>query len=268
MRIAANSSLAQELTTAVTPYALIPNTTPTLYSQNDYTAAWLTRISKSNSAILESLQLTQEHQIPIPVQSNISLFRLCELGARDPDIAWPVFQALWTELTSDGRPPILFALDSLHCAMADTLYKSADFRPIHAHDLVILKHFTEYLSGSKDLPNGGAIIAATQRSHAPINLTLNLAIQQAEDKQLKQPITPKDPFEKTYDPRAEAALSKVKILRLGGLDKLEARGLMEFWAQSGVLRSLVDEKTVAEKWSLAGHGVVAEIEKGTLKMRI
>jgi small subunit ribosomal protein S29 len=152
--------------------------------------------------------------------------------------------------------------------MADTLYKSADFQPIHAHDLAILKHFTDYLSGLKTLPNGGAVIAATQRSHVPINLTVNLAIQQVEDKYHKQPITPKDPFEKKYDPRSEAALSNMRVLRIGGLNKEEARGLMEYWAQSGVLRSVVDERTVAEKWALAGHGVVAEIEKGTLKMRI
>lgn len=253
---------------ALTAYAPIPNTTPTMYSQNDYTAAWLTRIAKSNSKILDSLRLTMEHDLPIPIEKDISVSRLCELGARDPDVAWPVFQAVWAELTAAGRPPVLMTLDSLQYAMQNTLYNSHDLRPIHAHDLAILNFFTEYLSGMKSLPNGGAVLAATQRSHANINITMNLAIRQAEDKKLSREITPKDPFERKYDPRAEQALSAMEVLRLEGLSKIEARGLMEYWAQSGVFRTVVDENTVAEKWALAGNGIVGEIERGALRMRI
>lgn len=267
-QILTDTLLAQELTTAMTPYSPIPNTKPTIYTQNDYTAAWLTRIAKSNSAILNSLELSQKHNLPIPIQSNITLLRLCELGALDPDVAWPIFQALWKELTAEGRPPVLFTLDSLQLAMQDTLYRSADFLPIHAHDFAIIKQFTDYLSGARTLPNGGAIIGATQRSHAPKNITVDLAIQQAEEKQQSRPLTAKDPFERRYDPRAEQVLSSVRVLKLAGLSKDEARGLMEYWAQSGVLRSVVDERSVAEKWALAGHGVVGEIERGALKMRI
>jgi len=43
---------------------------------------------------------------------------------------------------------------------------------------------------------------------------------------------------------------------------------MEYWAQSGVFRGQVDEKTVTEKWALAGNGIVGEIERGALRMRI
>ena len=43
---------------------------------------------------------------------------------------------------------------------------------------------------------------------------------------------------------------------------------MEYWAQSGVLRAQVDERTVTEKWSLAGNGIIGEIERGALLMRI
>ena len=49
---------------------------------------------------------------------------------------------------------------------------------------------------------------------------------------------------------------------------MEARALMEYWAQSGVLRQRVDEKTVTAKWALAGNGVVGELERGALRMRI
>ncbi|PVH85801.1 hypothetical protein DL98DRAFT_650743 [Cadophora sp. DSE1049] len=259
---------AQEVTNAMTDYAAIPGTSPPLYSQNTYTANLLNQIGKANSIILADLTMSKEYSLPIPVPTGISLFRLCELGARDPDIAWPIFQALWSELTLDGRPPILMCLDSLSFTMQNSLYRAPDYSPIHAHDLALVKHFIDHLSGPTSLPNGGAILAATSRSHAPISKSLNLAIKQAEDKQAGREITPRDPFEKNYDPRADAVLSKMEVLRLKGLSKREARGLMEYWAKSGVLRCKIDEESVTEKWTLAGNGVVGEIQRTALWMRM
>lgn len=97
---------------------------------------------------------------------------------------------------------------------------------------------------------------------------MNLAIKQAEETARGEEISKKDPFEKGYDERVEKVMSGVEVLRLKGLSKREARGLMEYWAQSGVLRSRVDEGEVAEKWALAGNGIVGEIERGALRMRI
>ena len=152
--------------------------------------------------------------------------------------------------------------------MQNSLYRAPDYSPIHAHDLAIVKHFIDHLSGATTLPNGGAVLAATSRSHAPISKSLNLAIKQAEDKQAGREITSRDPFEKSYDVRADAVLKKLEVMRLKGLSKREARGLMEYWAKSGVLRSKVDEESVTEKWTLAGNGVVGEIQRTALWMRM
>jgi small subunit ribosomal protein S29 len=194
--------------------------------------------------------------------------RLCELGAREPDYAWPIFQAFWSEITAEGRPPILMALDSLNFIMQNSLYRSADFKEIPAHDLAIVKHFADYLGGKKALPNGGAVLAATSRSHAPISKSMELLIQQNAERQAGAEISARHPYEREYDLRAEESLHDVHVLRLNGLSKHEARGLMEYWAQSGVLRQTVDERSVAEKWALAGNGIIGEIERGALKMRI
>ena len=260
--------LAQEVTNAVADYSPIPNTTPTLYSQNTYTANWLSQIVKSNNKILQSLETIQKHKLPIPIPDNISLARLCELGAREPDAAWPIFQAFWSEITAEGRPPVLMTLDSLSYIMQNSLYRSVDFKEVHAHDLAIVKHFVDYLGGKKTLPNGGAVIAATSKSHAPISKSMELMILQNEERQAGMEISRRNPFEREFDLRAEEAMQGVTVLKLAGLSKHEARGLMEYWAQSGVLRQRVDERSVAEKWALAGNGIVGEIERGTLKMRI
>ncbi|KAG0650586.1 hypothetical protein D0Z07_2769 [Hyphodiscus hymeniophilus] len=260
---------AQELTNAVTEYSPIPKTTPTLYSQNTYTANWLSQILKSNNAILQSIEMDpKRHNLPIPIRENITLARLCELGARDPDVSWPIFQVFWSEITAEGRPPVLMALDGLNHVMHNSLYRTADFKEIHSHDLVIVKHFMECLSRVKTFPNGGAILAATSRSHAPASKSMELMIRQTLDQQNGDKKVERDPFERKYDPRAEESLKQAAVMRLSGLTKHEARGLMEYWAQSGVLRQAVDERSVTEKWALAGNGIVGEIGRGALRMRI
>ncbi|ESZ96267.1 hypothetical protein SBOR_3322 [Sclerotinia borealis F-4128] len=258
----------QELVNACTEYAPIPDTTPTLFSQPTYTAAWLERIGKANEAVLDKLQLSQEHNLPIDIPENTTLLRLCQLGTREPEHSWPIFQAFWKEITAADRPPILMSLDGLQWIMKDSLYRNADFSLIHAHDLTVINHFVQYLSGEKTLPNGGAVIAATSRSHAPISRSTDLAIMQQINRQAEEEITERDPFEKKYDERADKALQGVKVLWLNGLSKREARSLMEYWAQSGLLRQRVDEKIVTEKWALAGNGIVGELERGSLRMRI
>ncbi|KAG9241880.1 mitochondrial ribosomal death-associated protein 3-domain-containing protein [Calycina marina] len=297
--IVLNVPEAQELTNAVTDYAAIEGSK--LYSQNTYTASWLTAIAKTNAAILDKLKLTQEHpEVPIPLPADITLTRLCELGARDPEISWPILQALWKEMTANGRPPIIMALDGLQYISQDSLYRTPDFKPIHSHDLAIVDHFLAYLSGEKTFPNGGAAIAATSRSHAPTSKSMELAIRKSQERQFGgrvierdtwgreryddiraieafrndenlrsiEVFAERDPWEKNYDARSDRALAKIETMKLAGLSRIEARGLMEYWAQSGLLRKQVDEKIVTEKWTLAGNGVVGEIERGALHMRI
>lgn len=147
-------------------------------------------------------------------------------------------------------------------------YRNVENKFIHCQDLALVKHFMDYISGTAKLSNGGAIIGATSRSHNPISLSLNFAITQALERQENREITPKDPFERKYDEKTTKALRTASAMKVGGLSKDEARGLMEYWAASGVLRQRVDEQTVAEKWALAGHGVAGEIQRGALRMRI
>lgn len=252
---------------ALTDYSPIAGTTPTLYSQNSYTAKWLGQIAKSNNNVLSKLQLAGKHSLPSHLQPDTSLARLVEIGARDPEIAWPIFQAFWSEITSANRPPVLMTLDGLHHIMTESAYRSSEYELIHAHDLAIVRHFLDYLSGAQKLPNGGAVLAATTKSNTPASYATTLAIQQQEERQAGQAITKADPYKK-IDMRAHKSLQAASVMRLKGLSKAEARGLMEYWAASGVLRQRVDEKTVTERWAVAGNGIVGQIEKGALRTSI
>ncbi|POS85614.1 hypothetical protein EPUL_004219 [Erysiphe pulchra] len=254
---------AQDVTNAVTEYAPIPDSN--LFSQNTLVAELLDTIAKANSKVLRTITVKQVHPaIAASLESNCSIYRLCELGAREPEFAWPFFLSFWSEITTEGNPPIMMCLDGLSHILKNSLYLRPDLSYVHSQDLAIVKHFTDYLSGAQTLPNGGACLAATNRSHAPVSPSLELAIKRSEDRVQNRQISQHDPYEKNYDYRSDEMLNDVEIFKLGGLTKNETRGLLEYWAKSGILRSRVDEKTVAEKWVLAGHGIAGEIQRGLL----
>ncbi|TKA59258.1 hypothetical protein B0A49_08919 [Cryomyces minteri] len=272
-RVVVGERGTKDLTIGHTEYGPLFNTNPTQYVQKTYTANLLSQISKANKAVLSKLQLFQQHDLPIPIQSNISLDRLADLGARDPDVAYPIFQALWAELTAPStkgavRPPILFTLDGINQIMRNSAYLSTDVKSIHAHDLALVRHFINALSGAQALPNGGIVLAATCESGKPPSSALELAVAQSEARMAGAEEVPQPHPYKAMDQRVLDSMRDVEVLRLKGLDKDEARGIMEYYAASGMLRERVDEGLVAEKWTLAGGGVVGELERGSVRMRI
>ncbi|KAL2161593.1 hypothetical protein VTH06DRAFT_8155 [Thermothelomyces fergusii] len=288
---------AQELTTACTEYAPIPGTEPVQYMQPVYVLKLIQAFRKANETVLSKIHTTQAHpELPHGVPPNASLLTLANL-AKEPDNAWAVFQALWNELTAksakeSGRPPILISMDGLAHAMKVSDYRSPSFELIHSHDLALVRLYANALGGGVHFPGGGAVLAATSRNNAPRAPSMELALAQREAEQRLRAITAtatnnnnhnnnaapggavvqvpqKDPYFRGYDERVEAVLRSVEVLRVGGLDKLEARALLEYWAASGMLRATVNERTVTEKWALAGHGIIGELERSTLlTMRI
>ena len=214
--------------------------------------------------------------------------------------------ALWEELRQPGRPRVLLTLDGLPHVMRRSEYMSASFEHIHAHDLALVSWFLSHLSGKLSLPNGGIVLAATTESNRANNTTLSFRLKQLEAKQalrhepaLPQTEDPTLPFllatgqkpapfpqldplirydrrvldvlacSETLDPNSASNQSTdIEIQRLKGLDKEAARGLMEYWAQSGMMRYEINDRFVGEKWTISGGGVVGELERGCLKLRI
>jgi len=274
-----------------------PSSGRTVYIQPDYVAHLLSTISRANHTVLSKLQLQLTHELPIPVQSNMSLSRFADLGANDPDIAWPIFNALWAELTipktdckpDQARPPILFALDDLAHVMRDSFYRDPDFKLIHAHDLVLVDKYMRLLSGQEQLPNGGMILAADSASNRPSVPTLDFALDRSAaamkareraSRQIEGGEENEDdaglPELPSWNPYKAADERVMKVMdtfaaediqRIGGMDRVECRGIMEYYARSGMLRQQVNDRLVGEKWTIAGGGIVGEVERGTVMMR-
>ncbi|EME39658.1 hypothetical protein DOTSEDRAFT_75339 [Dothistroma septosporum NZE10] len=326
---------AKDLTNAHTSYQPIKTPDGTLYEQPHYTAKLLENLGKANLEVLNKMSVTQQHDLPIQLQPKTSLARLAEIGARDPELAWPIWQALWSELLAPSRegqglqrPPVMFTCDAVDHVMRLSAYLNAESEPIHAHELTLVQHFVSLLSGKTAMPNGGMILAATSQSNRAAAHTLDHAlkrnaqiqtlermeidpeqlgkeiktlrerheervadikqelkeekIEEHEYHQLlrneRQALQRKlshlenlavpgwDPYT-SYDKWVQEAMHSVGVQKVEGLSKEEARGVMEFYAHSGMLRSTVTDGLVSEKWTLAGGGIIGQIEHGTVRAR-
>lgn len=257
------------MTTACTEYAPIPKTDPPQYSHPTYILKLLQSIFRNHDRVLAQYTMSKKHgDLPPNLHVGANLAQLIS-SAKEADYAWPVFRAFWAEMTNPDvpRPPMLLALDGLAHIMRISDYRSPAFELIHSHDFALVRTFVDALSGAAPLPHGGAVLAACSRGNAPRSPSMELAIAQREAEQQPEGsrATPEaDPYFRGYDARVEAALAKARVLRLGGITKAEARSLMEYWAASGMLRATVDERTVSEKWTLAGNGVLGEMERASL----
>lgn len=239
-----------------------------MFSQPVYTVKLMQAIFKANFSVLSQHKVEGDHMyLPISVTRNMSLAALLN-ATKEPEFAWPVFRAFWEELTSrPGRPPVLFALDGLHHIMRVSDYRAPSFERIHSHDLALVRLFTDALGGTTKFANGAAVLGVTSRGNSPVLPSVEKALEQAvarQDGAPDQDAPQRDPFYRGYDDRVFAALRGVGVLDVKGVSKAEARALLEYWAASGIFRQRVDEYSVSEKWTLAGGGVLAEMERVAL----
>lgn len=265
----------RDITNSNTEYAPLEGSNPVQYTQDTYTANLLGQILKANSSFLKSTKMVTNPDLPVPLVGNGTLEDLVLLGADNPDASWPVFLALWEELSQPGRPPIFFAIDGLSHIMTETAYLAPNLKRIHPFDFTLAKHFVDHLSGGRKLPNGGIVLAATARSDAPVSPALDICISVAQALQKTPENLPEwSPYQK-LDTRVMEALkalhdknSDLDVIHVGGLSKEEARSIMEYYAESGLLRREVNDVLVGEKWSVAGMGNVGELERATVRSRM
>ncbi|KAL2828787.1 mitochondrial ribosomal death-associated protein 3-domain-containing protein [Aspergillus cavernicola] len=287
---------AQDLVSATTGYGPLSDENPNLYVQNEATASLLSRTLIANKTILSKLQVSRIHPALSAVQPGMTLENLAKFGVQDPASSWAVFQALWAELTATSattgleknftpRPPILVTVDGLAHWMRNSEYRTTEFEPIHAHDLVFVRHFLSLLKPGKDestLPNGGALLYATSTSNNPSIYSFEVALKQVAARHAgvdpSAPEFPKlDPYSNPDSRVLEAFISTkptsaqegmLEVQTIGGVSRDEARGFMEYFARSGLLRETVNDEWVGEKWTLAGGGVIGELERLGRRLRV
>lgn len=253
----------QDLTNGNTEYSPIPDTEPMQFAQPVYCLKMIQNLYRANRAVLEKLQLQKDWSRFTNLKQGATLADLA-LSAKEAEYAWPTLLALWTELTLPGRPPILFALDGLAHINKISEYRDPSFNEVHAHELSLVRTFVDALSGKTPLPNGGAIIGVTSQNNSHHHPSQELVLSQLEAGQAGQRVPRPNPYERKYDERVYEALKNSWVLRVEGVSKDEARSLMEYWGASGLVRNVLNSRTVSEKWTVGGHGIVGEMERATL----
>jgi small subunit ribosomal protein S29 len=263
-----------------TPPLQLETSQQIMYNQPKLTAELLQRVSKSNEKVLKQLSVAHTHDIAGHIPDD--LYSLSVIGAQNPTMSWSVWQALWKELTLPSqhkRPPVLVALDGIDHWMTLSKYRSAEYNPIHAHQLAPIQHFLQILFNEHragQLENGGMVLASTSASNSPSLPTFDLLLKQLEATERGLKVGDEDfPMPQPYkavDQRVLGLLpgsDGLSVQRLKGLEKdVEARGLLEYFAKSGVMREAVNDVMVGEKWSLAGGGVIGEMARYGKRLKV
>ena len=284
--IVLNVPEAQDVTIGQSSYAPMQSTDSNreqLYVQPEMTAQLLSRAAYSNDKVLSSLKVAHEHNIPeVQTKSDMSLKDLVLAGAETPSHAWAIWQAFWKELTvpveNVTRPPVLVAIDGLDHWMTMSKYRSSEYELIHAHQLALVLQLINMLfshSSEEILPNGGIIMAAISGSNSPALPDFRLLLRQLKAWQSEMQVTDEgfpmpEPYRK-IDQRVTnliGAAEKPELVTLQGLSRGEAKGLLEYYARSGIMRESITEAIVGEKWSLSGGGVIGEMAKFGKRVRV
>lgn len=258
--------------------------TEQMYNQPQLAADLLSRVAYSNTDVLSKLKPAHRHGDRIDSRKFKTLKDLAIIGAEDRTMASQVWDAVWKELTvpaegsKEKRPPVLVAVDGVNFWMGETRYRSSDYKVIHAHQFTLVKQFIDLLfpRGDSSLANGGMVMGVTTRSNHPLTPAFDLIVRQIRARQEGLEMTdPKfplgDPYAKMPDPRVKELFrpdTQTTATELKGLSRPESKGLLEYFAKSGIFREAVTDSEVAEKWSMSGGGIVGEMCKLGARTRV
>lgn len=233
------------------------------FSQPVYCLKLLQAMHKANKTLFDSTPLKKDWSSFAHLRENPTIGDLIT-NVKEIEYGWQLFEAVWTELTQPGLPPILLTIDGLSHVSANSHYRSPSFEIVHAHDLSLVRLFMDLMGGKVTLANGGAVIAATSRNNFSYVPSQELVLSQLEAGQAGQEVPKPDPFERGYDERVYDTLKNSWVLPIKNASVEQTRELLEYWASSGIVKSVLDHQVVAEKWTLGGHGNIGEVERASL----
>ena len=113
------------------------------------------------------------------------------------------------------------------------------------------------------------MLGVDSSSNRPLSPSLDLAIAQSEIRartgRTDMPMyDPDSPYER-IDERVLSTMRNVDVMKMKGLSRTEARTVLEYYAKSGMFRANISDVLVNERWTLAGGGIVGELERASLR---
>jgi len=129
------------------------------------------------------------------------------------------------------------------------------YDPYQKLDMRALKALTCDFSISSPTSTPSATSGAAETSEAP---------EAVDTTALSEPTTEIDTTATTAVTTQKES-DRLGVIRLKGITKPEAKTILEYWATSGMIRRHIEEKFVADQWTISGGGVLRELEKGCLR---
>lgn len=213
------------------------NPTLKLYHQPMFTKRWIKKLRVINEDAFKRMPLLRDVSFNNKKGSfaykkdknNLHeyLVNCHDFGILGPTDAFSFFMEHIKAYSKDF--PVLFSVDNINAIFEKpfTKYFNKDLKPIHFSEFEIGKLIQDLMNGDVELKKGGVLLAETSDLGASKTLRVGLKLE-------------------TLDPYAEDLDHDVasKMLNNGGitafpltnLNKDQARRLMEFWDDSGVLQ--------------------------------
>lgn len=236
--------------------------------------------------VLSTLKLNhiEQHLKDYPklrIKPSANLRDIALRGAEDATMAVSAWKVFWKELNTVGsnpRPPVLIAVDGVDHWFGLTKYRNAEYNLIHAQQFTLIKQLTDLFFSAPKTPspllNGGLILFTTSGSNSPKFPSFEALIEQIQaTKQGVNPKSPEFPLQDPYsrpDVRVTGLLARaegVNILDVNGTSKFESKGILEYFARSGLLQKPLSEQLVSDFRQLSGGGVIGELAKLGARVR-
>lgn len=207
-----------------------------VFQQPMFTKRWIGKTRYANEKVFKKMPLTKD----IEVSTDKSAFKLKKdtntvydflLRSRDFAKATSAFDLLWEQLQHHSEKfPVICTIDNFNglISKAYTEYRHTNYTPIHVTEFEMGNYLLDLINGDLSFKKG-AVIACESSAHADTKtLTVGLGLEEY------------DPYSKKAECDKVVALrllknGKIPVFDVQNLTPLEARSLVLFYGQAGVL---------------------------------
>ncbi|KAF5386123.1 hypothetical protein D9615_002174 [Tricholomella constricta] len=248
---------AKKLVDSTTPHEYDLRTRT--YFQPAFSFQTLQRLQAANHSKLSALTTQKKHVFQkreVPLGTNLT--DLIGVALKDPPLAPLILEAVMSELSTQTKSPVLFAVDDFQALYCRTAYRDPHFVAIRPYHLSVPRLIMDFASGKRAFAKGafvGAITSSDTVYKLPLELRDALGL-------------PHERFPTPYDKRSRALVeytTGLKALHVPEqLSVTEAASLFEVWKDDKALVSTMHDEVFLSKYTESSGNARDFVWKGLL----
>lgn len=248
---------AVKLVDSTTPYEYDLRTQT--YLQPAFSFQTLRRLQAANHTKLSALTTQKKHVFEkreVPLGTNLT--DLIGVAMKEPSLAALILETVMSELSTQTKSPVLFAVDDFQALYCQTAYRDPHFVPIRPYHLSVPRMIMDYASGKRSFAKG-AFVGAITNSDTVYKLPL----------ELKDALgLPHEHFKSPYDKRSRPLMEYTTGLRPihvpEQLSVNEAASLFEIWKDDKALTASMYDEVFLSKYTESSGNARDFVWKGLL----